>query len=370
METRVRVVAALCEGNSIRATARIVGVDKNAVMDLALRVGEGCAHLHNRLVRGIAAHVVQCDETWSFVAKKEARVDPEKDPAEWGDIYTFLALDSVTKLLLAFEVGKRDQAHTDRFITDLRARLTVVPHITTDGFSPYESAIASSFAGVADYGVVVKNYRVGSSRGPDHRYEPPRDPFITKRPVQGVPNMATLSTSHVERVNLTMRHVVGRTRRLCLAFSRTARGHRAAMSLGVMAYNFTRIHSTIEATPAMEARLAVRPWTILELVEAALAEQLSERPAARALALPAQPQRATPARELPNGRGFLRMVGGGSSSGGPSPVPAPMPPPVADAPHATPPDAEPLETPSAQLSLLEWRPRPKPAGQLSLFGEE
>ena len=182
METRVRIVGALVEGNSIRAAARLTSVGKNAVMALALRVGEGCAHLHSKLVRGLSSYVVQCDETWSFIAKKEARCDPSKDPAEWGDVYSFLAIDSTAKIVISFHVGKRDQASTDTFVADLRARLRVVPHITTDGWRPYVSAVGESFSGCADFGQVVKNYRTGSSRGPDHRYEPPRDPFITKTP--------------------------------------------------------------------------------------------------------------------------------------------------------------------------------------------
>ena len=142
-ETRVRIVSALCEGNSIRATSRMTSVDKNAVMNLALRVGEGCAHLHSKLVRGLSSYVVQCDETWSFIAKKEARCDPSTDPAEWGDVYSFLAIDSSAKIIISFHVGKRDGASTDALIADLRSRLRVVPHITTDGWQPYISAVGS-----------------------------------------------------------------------------------------------------------------------------------------------------------------------------------------------------------------------------------
>ena len=220
-------------------------VDKNTTRDLGLRVGEGCALLHDRIVRGVSAHVLECDERWSFIHTKEARVNPEKDPAEWGDVYTFVALDAVSKLAVAYYVGKRDEQAADAFVGDLRARLTVVPHISTDGFAPYTAAIRNWFLGSADYGQVVKNYRTGSKRGPDHRYEPPRDPFITKTPVMGAPDVSSLCTSHIERQNLTMRHIVGRTRRLCLAFSKTLRGHRAAEALGFAAYNFVRIHASI-----------------------------------------------------------------------------------------------------------------------------
>ncbi|WP_438014949.1 hypothetical protein WMF18_29195 [Sorangium sp. So ce315] len=129
METRVRVVAALCEGNSIRATARMIGVDKETVMVLALRVGEGCARLHNRMMRDIAAHVIQIDEMWSYIQKKEARVT-EKDPAEHGSAYLFVAIDANTKLAISFHVGKREDGSTWDFVADLRSRLSVVPHVT------------------------------------------------------------------------------------------------------------------------------------------------------------------------------------------------------------------------------------------------
>jgi IS1 family transposase len=378
METRIRIVGALVEGNSIRATSRLTGVDKNAVMALALRVGEGCAHLHSKLVRGLAAYVVQCDETWSFIAKKEARCDPSKDPAEWGDVYSFLAIDSTSKIVISFHVGKRDQASTDAFISDLRARLRVVPHLTTDGWKPYVSAVGESFAGCADFGQVVKRYSQGSSRGPDHRYEPPRDPFIIKTRIAGAPDPDKMSTSHVERLNLTLRHTVGRTRRLCLAFSKTLRGHDAAMALGVMAYNFTRLHLAVggDRTPAMAAGLTDHVWTIGELLTAALDAESVEDPEPVKLAL--APWHVSPVRELPNGRGFLRVVGGGASTAASTATQnPPAPAPVAASAVAASPVAS-VEVsivasasadPAGQLDLFAWRPKSRPMGQLNLFGD-
>ncbi len=376
--TRARITGALTEGNSIRATARLTGAGKNAVMSFSLRVGEGCAILHDRIVRGVSAHLLECDERWSFIHTKEARVDQDKDPAEWGDVYTFVALDAVTKLVVAYHIGKRDEQAADAFIGDLRARLTVVPQLATDGFSPYIAAIRNWFMGSADYGQVVKNYRTGSKRGPDHRYEPPRDPFITKTPIMGVPDMAKLSTSHIERQNLTMRHVVGRTRRLCLAFSKTLRGHRAAEALGFMAYNFVRQHAALGGqTPAMAAGLTDHPWTIGELMDAALAAQPCEpaRPVRLALDGSSSGWSAGSARELPNGRGWLRVVDGNGAPSAPSAGPAPAGTPQAAPPvpaSAAAPDCAPVD--DRQLSLLDWKPRPAnplpPKGtQLSLFGE-
>lgn len=140
LETRVRIASALVEGNSLRATARMVGAARGTVLDFALRLGEGCIRLHNRLARGLAAHVVQMDEQWSFVQKKQARVT-EKDAPEHGDAYLYVALDANSKLAISFHVGKRDAENTMVFVTDLRARLTVVPHITSDGWRPYVEAV-------------------------------------------------------------------------------------------------------------------------------------------------------------------------------------------------------------------------------------
>ena len=358
LETRVRVVAALVDGNSIRATARMVGANKDTVMELGVRVGEGCDRLHNRIVRGVAAYVLSADETWSFVAKKQARVTDE-DPAEWGDVYTFVGLDSTSKLAVGYLVGKRDQATTDAFMRDLRARLSVAPHFSTDGWQPYIPAVAEQFAGAVDYGQVVKNYRTNARRGPDHRYEPPRDPFITKTPISGAPREEMMSTSHVERFNLTLRHTVGRTRRLCLAFSKTLRGHRAGVALGLAAYNFVRVHGTLGTTPAVAAGLAERSWTLAELVTAALAEPEGEAPVAKPLA----PAGAAPTRQTSTGR-VLRLVGGRAA-----PAPAPVEPVT---PKATP---QPVQLglfdprPAGPVSTRE-PPKRRPMRQLGLFGDE
>ncbi|WP_437877544.1 IS1 family transposase [Sorangium sp. So ce513] len=308
LETRVRVVAALCEGNSIRATARMIGVDKETVMVLALRVGEGCARLHNRMMRDIAAHVIQIDEMWSYIQKKEARVT-EKDPAEHGSAYLFVAIDANTKLAISFHVGKREDGSTWDFVADLRSRLSVVPHVTSDGWQPYIAAINRHFGGAVDYGQCVKHYSRKPRRDDDHRYEPPRDPFITKTPISGAPRDELMSTSYVERFNLTTRHTVGRTRRLCLAFSKTIRGHRAAVALGICYYNFVKLHGTLETTPAVAARLVQSPWTLAALETAALAEGETAPPEPQPLKLQVRPGATEkPARELPGGRGFLRLV--------------------------------------------------------------
>lgn len=358
---RTSIITALCEGNSIRAVERMTGVAKSTILRLALAVGDGCERLHNKLVRGVRAPEIECDEQWSFVQKKAARVT-EQDPSERGDAWTFVGFCRLSKLVISYHVGKRDQANTDAFMMDLRGRVMLVPQVTTDGFAGYASAVGAAFMGSVDYGQVIKQY--GYNRSPDHKYEPARDAhFIKKTAIMGAPSFARMSTSHVERFNLTTRHMVGRTRRLCLAFSKTLRGHRAGIALGVMAYNFTRIHSTIRVTPAMEAGLTDHVWDISELVTEALACGEEAKPAPSALTLR---EGSGPMRELPNGRGFLRLVtpGGAPAPRAPAPPPvAPSPAPAAQAPEVT---AE----PSGQLDLLAWRPKPREPEQLNLFERE
>ncbi len=357
MDVRAQIISALIEGNSIRATARMTGANRGTVASFALRVGDGCARLHDRMVRGIAATLVECDELWSYVQKKQARVT-EADPAEWGDAYTYLALDRTTRLIISWHVGKRDDAHTRAFIDDLRARLTVVPQLSTDGFIPYLDAVARAFRGAVDYGQVIKNYKGGgAARGAGDsfdKYEPPRDVFMTLTPVSGAPDMDLVSTSHIERLNGTMRHMVGRKRRRCLAFSKTLRGHRAAVALVVAAYNLVRVHETLGTTPAVIAGLAARPWTVGDLVAAALDEP--ETAAPRAVALAPQPG-AGPARQTGTGR-VLRLVHGGSVRQA-EPA-APVTEPAAPEAPAGP----------VQLDLFSWRPKPappRPMVQLEMF---
>ncbi|WP_437716486.1 IS1 family transposase [Sorangium sp. So ce448] len=388
-ETRVRIASALVEGNSIRATARMVDVDKGTVMTLALRLGEGSIRFHDRKVRNLAAHVIQMDEMWGYVQKKQARVTA-RDPAEHGDAYLYVALDANTKLAISFHVGKRDGENTEMFIKDLRGRLTVVPHVTSDGWQPYIEAMVASFRGSADYGQCVKNYRGGPQRSPDHRYEPPRDPFMTKTPIFGATKNELISTSFVERFNLQTRHTVGRTRRLCLAFSKTLRGHRAAIGLGIASYNWVRVHGTLGTTPTVAAGLAERPWTLAELVTAALdEEEETPPPAPQPLKLQPRPgESPTAARELPAGRGWLRLVSGGSVTSEPSAAPEPPPaapvapdalvaavevshaaPLAATEPAAPPQPAPAVVEPAGQLDLFAWRPKPRTPVQLSLFGD-
>ncbi|WP_044248262.1 transposase [Chondromyces apiculatus] len=345
MEQRVAVVAHLVEGASVRGTSRLTGVSQPAILSLLLRMGEGCARLHDRMVRDIDVRDVQADEIWSYVQKKQARVTPE-DPAEWGDAYAFVAMARTCKLVISYRVGKRDEANTQAFIADLRARLVTVPLLCTDGFQPYAEAVGEHFQGAVDYGVVHKDYRKGrqhDGQPSDHRYAPPRHAFITRIPRMGSPEMSRISTSHIERQNLTMRMQIRRLTRLCNGFSKKLDNHRAAISLHMGFYNLCRVHEALRVTPAMEAGITRHVWSIQELVQAALSEPAAPPPDPRPLKLPEPPEGAqTPAaRPLPNGRGWLRVVGEGkvgstsTASTRTAPTPSPKAGPQSPKPKPT-----------------------------------
>lgn len=293
MEARAKVAACLVDGTSIRATERITGAHRDTVMRFGLVLGEGCARLHDRLVRGLPCRLLQCDEAWTFVHTKEARVAPG-DPTEWGDQYVYIGLDVPSRLIASYLVGKRDPQGAARFAADLRGRTTGRPQISTDGWGPYPEAVWQAFGYEVDFGTVVKNYRHGAARGPDHRYEPPRDPFITRTPVAGEPDPKQISTSLVERQNLQLRSCIKRMARLTNAYSKKLANLRAAVALHVFWYNYGTIHGTLRAPPAMAAGLTRHVWTLEELIAEALAA--GDEPAPPPVA---PPPRTVPLPEKP-----------------------------------------------------------------------
>jgi len=354
-EKRLCVLAALVEGNSERATERMTSVNRETVGRLSLAFGQGAQWLHNTLARRLACSLVQVDEVWSYVQKKQARVTSADLPGV-GEAYTFTAMETNSRFIITWHVGKRDEASTRIFMDDVRARLIVMPAMTSDGFAPYVTAIGASFGPSIDYAQTIKNYtRRGRSDGQhgDHRYEPPRDPFITKKSVFGAPNLATASTAYVERNNGTMRHHIGRMRRLVLAFSKKLPNHRAAVALCYAHYNLCHIVSTLRVTPAMAAGVTDHVWTLEEFMNAILSAPATETPEKETLA-PRVPE--TTSRELPSGRGFLRVVQGGKAA----PVaPAPVPPPATPIAASVAPMVEPVADANGQLDLLSWKPRSK-----------
>ena len=272
-KTRCDITAHLCDGCSINATMRLLDVSKKAILRFLLLIGDGCARIHDRLVRGVHATDVELDEIWTFVWKKEHRCTPN-DPLEWGDNYTFVGMTRAHKLAVSYLTGRRDGVSAFVFAHDLKGRLVTTParvQFSSDGFQPYIPAIRAAFGLRVDYGQVVKQY--GRKQKDDHRYEPARDAdFIRKTVILGCPKFERMSTSGVERQNLTMRMHIRRLTRLCNGFSKKRRNLGAAIALHFMWYNFVRIHETLGVTPAYAAGLTDHIWEIEELVERALSE--------------------------------------------------------------------------------------------------
>jgi IS1 family transposase len=262
---RVAVVAALVEGNSIRATVRMTGVAKNTVVKLLVDLGSACARYQDETLRNLPCRRLQCDEIWSFVGAKDKNVPAEKQGKFGiGSVWTWTAIDSATKLVPSFLVGTRDLGSAFTFISDLASRLRNRVQLTTDGHSPYLSAVEDAFGGDIDYAVLQKLY--GSDPAAEKRYSPAQCIGTITKIVTGDPDPKHISTSYVERQNLTMRMSMRRFTRLTNGFSKKVENHIAAVALYFMYYNFGRVHQTLRVTPAMEAGVANHIWTIAEIV--------------------------------------------------------------------------------------------------------
>ena len=284
---KVRVVSALIEGCSMEATARITDTAPNTIGKVGLDVGEACRRLHNAMMRDLQVAVVELDEIWAFVAKKQKRLTDD-DPPEFGDCYTFLGLDANRKAIISYAVGKRDSLTTADFITDLRSRVLGKPQITTDGFGCYPDAIRLAFGEDADYAQIIKQYG-GLDATDERRYSPPKCTRSDKRPISGAPDPDRISTSYIERQNLTCRMHMRRFTRLTNAFSKRMRNHAAAVALYVAWYNFVRVHETTRITPAMALDVTDHVWSVAELIDAALAIAPEDAPRLPAPAAPPPP---------------------------------------------------------------------------------
>jgi IS1 family transposase len=263
---RERVVAALVEGNSIRATCRMTGVAKATVTKLLTDLGLVCSIYQDRVMRDLPCERIQCDEIWSFVGMKQKNVPVEKrDEFGHGDVWTWVALDADTKLVPSYRVGSRDLADAQEFIADLAKRLRHRVQLTTDGNRAYLSAVERSFGGEIDYAMLVKLY--GSDGGSAGRYSPPVCIGAVPEAITGNPDGDHISTSYVERQNLTMRMSMRRFTRLTNAFSKKVENLAAAVSLHFMHYNFVRPHASLGGkTPAMAAGLTDHVWSLSELI--------------------------------------------------------------------------------------------------------
>jgi len=257
----------LLEGNSIRSTMRITGVDGNTIMKAMVLAGERCEKIMGRLIVNVACEDVQADEIWGYVAKKEAHKLPsEKDDDSKGDAYCYVAMERHSKLVLNFALGRRNQATTDAFIEGLR-HATAPGHrfqITTDGFQPYVSAITTTLSDRCDYAMHIRVY--GANQDNERRYSPAEVISSEKVPVMGNPETKRICTSHIERQNLTIRMQMRRMTRLTNAFSKKWDNLWSAYCLWFAFYNFCRIHTTIRVNPAMEAGIADHVWDLKELL--------------------------------------------------------------------------------------------------------
>jgi IS1 family transposase len=273
-EKQIEVISALTEGLGIRATARITGVNRETVGKLALQVGRGCAELHDRMMVGIRVNRIECDELWSFVGHKR---NPQKGPARvspvTGDQYTYIALGASSRAIIGYLTGKRSTEATDQFIQDLRQRVIGSPEITTDGYHPYRNAIRDAFGRNVSHGVINKTYSVThlAVTEASRRYSPAQVVAVARDVVSGMPT--EISTSYVERQNLTLRMASKRFARLSNGFSKKLDCHLAAVALHVAFYNLCRVHESLRSTPAMALGVADRAWTIEDLIEAALGTQ-------------------------------------------------------------------------------------------------
>lgn len=262
---QVAVLNALVEGVSVRGTERITGVNRETVLNLLVRVGNGCTSLLDSRMRDLPCTRLEIDELWAFIGKKQRHVRETDDASRVGDAWTYVAIDADTKLVPAFLTGKRDAVTTNTFISDLAARLRNRVQISTDGLRMYVNAIGQSFGDDVDYAQIVKEYEAEPAGA--GRYSPPKVSATEKIPVFGAPIEELVSTSFVERQNLTMRMQIRRFTRLTNAHSKKLENHRAAIALHFAHYNFARIHSTLRVTPAVASGLSSTVWSMDELLD-------------------------------------------------------------------------------------------------------
>ncbi len=265
-ETRARVLHLLCEGSSIRAVTRLTGIDKGAVIKLMIDAGKACAAYHDEHVRGLGTKRVQVDEIWSFTYSKQKNVALAKSAPEWaGDTWTWTGFDADSKLVISWLVGGRDSDYAGAFIADVADRLANRVQLTSDGHRAYLGAVEDAFGGDVDYAQLVKLYGAApdSFKG---RYSPAECTGIIKTRIEGSPDPKHVSTSYVERQNLTMRMHNRRFTRLTNAFSKKVENHAHSVALFSTYYNFVRVHKTLRMSPAMAAGVSKRLWEVSDIV--------------------------------------------------------------------------------------------------------
>ena len=273
---RVQILSLLCEGSSMRSISRVCDVSINTVAKILADAGKVCMAFHDEKVRGVTAKRVQVDEIWSFTAAKQKNVPGMKKPVNGaGDTWTWTGLDADSKLIVSWFVGGRDGDYAKLFINDLAARLANRVQLTSDGHRAYLEAVEGAFGADVDYAQLVKLYGA-SPDGSAGRYSPAECIGIKKTRIEGNPDEKHVSTSYVERQNLTMRMHMRRFTRLTNAFSKKFESHVHMVALYTVFYNFTRIHKTLRVTPAMAAGLTDRVWDMADIV--ALMDKAAPKP--------------------------------------------------------------------------------------------
>lgn len=267
LKTRVQILNMLVEGVSMRAISRMADVSINTVSKLLVDAGKACSTFHDENVRGLKVKQVQADEIWTFTYAKQKNVRNAKAaPAQAGDTWTWTAIDRDTKLVISWLVGGRDAEYAMAFMEDLQDRLDTRVQLTTDGHHAYLNAVDTAFGGEIDYAQVMKIYGPASSKSEERRYSPAVCVGARKERLLGRPNKKDVSTSHVERHNLSMRMHMRRFTRLTNAFSKKFENHCHMIALYTVWYNYCRVHKTLRVTPAMEAGLATRVWDLEDIV--------------------------------------------------------------------------------------------------------
>ena len=263
---RTQVIAALVEGASINATCRMTGVAKHTVLKLLKDIGCACAAYHNAHVRNLRTCRVQADEIWSFVYGKDKNLTLEQVNSGLGSVWTWKAIDADTKLVISYTIGDRGADTAKVFMQDVASRINSRIQLTTDGHRVYADAVEDAFGADIDYAMLVKIYGA-SSENPDSRYSPATCIGCRTGVLAGSPDPDHISTSFVERSNLSMRMGMRRFTRLTNAFSKKLENHGHMVALYFMHYNFCRVHKTLRVTPAMEAGLTHHVWSLGELID-------------------------------------------------------------------------------------------------------
>jgi IS1 family transposase len=265
IEQRTRIFAALVEGNSIRAIARMTGKSRNTIDKLLCDLGRACSEYQDKTFRNLQCQRIQCDEIWSFIGAKEKNTTIETKAQGWGDVWTWVALDADTKLVPCWFIGERHAGAAYHFMHDLAGRLAHRVQLTTDGHRPYLTAVEDAFGANIDYAMLHKIYGK-APEGPETRYSPAICMGTKRAVISGKPDFAHVSTSFIEAQNRNMRMSMRRFTRLTNAHSKKLENHGHAIAIHYMYYNFARIHSSLRVTPAMEAGIADHVWSVEEII--------------------------------------------------------------------------------------------------------